>query len=248
MKIDVLTLFPDMFRGTLGESMIGRAQEKQIIDIQITNIRDYAENKHKQVDDYPYGGGAGMVMQPQPIFSALEAIQAEHSRVIYMSPKGRTFNQNMAIELSKEKRLVFICGHYEGIDQRVIDSWVTDEISIGDYVLTGGELPAMVVIDAVARMIPGVLGQKESFTDESFYGGLLEYPQYTRPSEFQGLCVPDVLLSGNHKKINEWRKEEALKATRNNRPDLFEKYILEKELDTYEKKVIDKLLNDNISK
>ncbi|MBB6217799.1 tRNA (guanine37-N1)-methyltransferase [Anaerosolibacter carboniphilus] len=248
MRVDILTLFPDMFRVTLGESMIGRAQENQIIDIQITNIRDYAENKHKQVDDYPYGGGAGMVMQPQPIFRALEAIKALDSRVIYMSPKGKTFDQRMAIELSKEERLVFLCGHYEGIDQRVIDHWVTDEISIGDYVLTGGELPAMVVIDAVARMIPGVLGQKESFMDESFYAGLLEYPQYTRPNEFQGLAVPDVLLSGNHKKIDEWRKEEALKITLKNRPDLFEKYIKEKELDKYEKKVIDRLLNDNTSK
>jgi tRNA (guanine37-N1)-methyltransferase len=228
--------------------MIGRAQEKEIIDVQITNIREHAENKHKQVDDYPYGGGAGMVMQPQPIFRALEAISADNCRVIYMSPKGKTFDQSMAIELSKEKRLVFLCGHYEGIDQRVIDHWVTDEISIGDYVLTGGELPAMVVIDAVARMIPGVLGQKESFMDESFYAGLLEYPQYTRPSEFQGLSVPDVLLSGNHKKIDEWRKEQSLKITLRNRPDLFKKYIKECELDKFQKKVIDMLENDNTSK
>ncbi len=248
MKIDILTLFPDMFRVTLGESMIGRAQEKEIIDVQITNIRDHAENKHKQVDDYPYGGGAGMVMQPQPIFRALEAIAASDCRVIYMSPKGKTFDQRMAIELSREERLVFLCGHYEGIDQRVIDQWVTDEISIGDYVLTGGELPAMVVIDAVARMIPGVLGQKESFMDESFYAGLLEYPQYTRPSEFQGLTVPNVLLSGNHKKIDEWRKEQSLRITRKNRPDLFEKYIKECELDKFQKKVIDMLENDNTSK
>lgn len=244
MRIDVLTLFPDMFQVPLGESIIGKAREKEILDINILNIRDYTHNKHKKVDDYPYGGGAGMVMQPQPIFSALESIDAKDCKIIYMSPKGKKLNQNMAMELSKEERLIFLCGHYEGIDQRVIDHWVTDEISIGDYVLTGGELPAMVVIDTVARLIPGVLGQEESYMDESFYSGLLEYPQYTRPSEFKELKVPDVLLSGNHKKIDEWRKSQSLKITKNNRLDMFKKYINGKELDKEEKKLIQAILNE----
>lgn len=248
MRIDILTLFPEMFRATLGESIIGRAREKGILDIHLVNIRDYAENKHKQVDDYPYGGGAGMVMQPQPIFSALEAMEAQGCKIIYMSPKGKTFHQGMAVELAKEERLIFLCGHYEGVDQRVIDYWVTDEISIGDYVLTGGELPAMVVIDAVARMLPGVLGQAESFIDESFYSGLLEYPQYTRPSEFRGLKVPDVLLSGNHKLIEQWRKEEALKITMKNRPDLIKKYMEKKDLSKEERKIIEALRKDCIAK
>ncbi|QXM05900.1 tRNA (guanosine(37)-N1)-methyltransferase TrmD [Crassaminicella indica] len=244
MKIDILTLFPNMFKIPLGESIIGRAREKGILNINVINIRDYSENKHKKVDDYPYGGGAGMVMQPQPIDTALEAIDAKNHKIIYMSPKGKTFNQEMAKELAKEERLIFICGHYEGIDQRVIDHWVTDEISIGDYVLTGGELPTMVVIDAVSRLIPGVLGQEESFMDESFYNGLLEYPQYTRPSEYKNMKVPDILLSGNHKKIEEWRKLQALKITKKNRPDMFEKYINGKNLNKEEKKLIQKLLED----
>ncbi|AOT68383.1 tRNA (guanosine(37)-N1)-methyltransferase TrmD [Geosporobacter ferrireducens] len=248
MKIDILTLFPHMFEAPLGESIIGRAREKEILNIQVYNIRDYAENKHKRVDDYPYGGGAGMVMQPEPIFNALESIGVEKARILYMSPKGKTFHQEMAIALSKEEHLVFLCGHYEGIDQRVLDYWVTDEISIGDYVLTGGELPAMVVIDAVARMIPGVLSQSESFMDESFYSGLLEYPQYTRPSEYRGLKVPETLLSGNHKNIEAWRKTEALKLTIRNRPDLLEKYIQNPGLPEKEKQMIRKLMKEILEK
>ena len=244
MKIDILTLFPHMFVAPLGESIIGRAREKEILNIQVHNIRDYSEDKHNRVDDYPYGGGAGMVMQPQPIFNAFESVGVEKARVIYMSPKGKTFHQEMAITLSKEEHLIFLCGHYEGIDQRVLDYWVTDEISIGDYVLTGGELPAMVVIDAVARMIPGVLSQSESFMDESFYSGLLEYPQYTRPSEYRGIKVPETLLSGNHKNIETWRKTEAIKLTIQNRPDLLEKYIQKTELSKKEKQMIRKLIED----
>ncbi|WZL74821.1 tRNA (guanosine(37)-N1)-methyltransferase TrmD [Clostridiaceae bacterium 35-E11] len=243
MKIDILTLFPNMFQIPLGESIIGKAREKGILAINTINIREFSTDKHRKVDDYPYGGGAGMVMQAQPIFSALESVDAQGCKVIYMSPKGKTFNQEMAISLSKEERLIFLCGHYEGIDQRIIDYWVTDEISIGDYVLTGGELPAMVVIDAIARIIPGVLGQEESYMEESFYSGLLEYPQYTRPSEFKNLKVPDVLLSGNHKKIEEWRKSEALKFTKENRPDLFKKYINKKNLTNIDKKLIQLLLD-----
>ncbi|MBF8982164.1 tRNA (guanosine(37)-N1)-methyltransferase TrmD [Lutibacter sp. B2] len=225
MKIDVLTLFPNMFEVPLGESIIGRARKKGLLDINVLNIRDFTQNKHKKVDDYPYGGGAGMVMQAEPIFNVLENISAKDCKVIHMSPKGKIFSQSIAKELAKEERLIFLCGHYEGIDQRVIDYWVTDEISIGDYVLTGGELPAMVVIDTVSRMIHGVLGQEESYTDESIYSGLLEYPHYTRPSDFRGLKVPDVLLSGNHKEIDSWRKQKAIEITKEKRPDLYEGHI-----------------------
>ena len=191
MNIKILTLFPRMFEAPMGESIIGRAKDNGIVNIEYFDIRQYSDNKHKSVDDYPYGGGPGMVMQVQPLFNALESINAKNGRVIYMSPKGRSLNQQLSVELSREANLTIICGHYEGIDQRVIDYWVTDEISIGDYVLTGGELPAMVLIDSVVRLIPGVLGQEESFKDESFFSGLLEYPHYTRPSEYRGLEVPD---------------------------------------------------------
>jgi len=238
MKIDILTLFPGMFEGPLGESIIGRAKDSGILSIDVLDIREFSDNKHKKVDDYPYGGGAGMVMQVQPLFNALESLNAHDCRIIYMSPKGRTLNQELSMEFSKEDRLILICGHYEGIDQRVIDYWVTDEISIGDYVLTGGELPAMVLVDSVVRLIPGVLGQEESYVEESFFSGLLEYPHYTRPSEYKNLNVPDVLLSGNHKKIAEWRKLEALKITKTHRPDLFHKYIQNKELSKEEKKML----------
>ncbi|PAB60854.1 tRNA (guanosine(37)-N1)-methyltransferase TrmD [Anaeromicrobium sediminis] len=224
MKISVLTLFPHMFAGPMGESIIGRAVDNNLLELNLMNIRDYTKNKHKKVDDYPYGGGAGMVMQADPIFNALESIDTKNSRIIYMTPKGKVFNQDLAIEFSKEEHLVFLCGHYEGVDQRVIDHWVTDEVSIGDYVLTGGELPAMVMIDSIARMIPGVLGQKVSYMDESIYSGLLEYPHYTRPSEYRGMLVPEVLLSGNHKKIEQWRMDKSLEITREKRPDLYKKY------------------------
>lgn len=236
MIVKVMTLFPEMFLGPLNNSIIQRANEKKIIDLEYINIRDYADNKHKKVDDYSYGGGPGMVMTPQPIFDCYDQIirtlylkKGEKPRVIYLSPKGKTFNQEMAIELSKEKYIIMICGHYEGIDQRVIDEIVTDEISIGDYVLTGGEIPAMVLIDAIARLVPGVLSQNQSYEDESFYSGLLEYPQYTRPMSFRGLNVPSILISGNHKKIEEWRRKESLKLTYKRRPKLLKSIELTSE-------------------
>ncbi|AOY77336.1 tRNA (guanosine(37)-N1)-methyltransferase TrmD [Clostridium formicaceticum] len=234
MIIKVLTLFPEMFQGPLNVSIIKNAQEKGLLDIEYVNIRDFTSNKHKKVDDYPYGGGAGMVMTPQPLFDCYEnTIKNLHStskpRTIYCSPKGKTFSQQMAIEMAKEKELVFICGHYEGIDQRVIDELVTDEVSIGDFVLTGGELPVAVMIDTIARLIPGVLGQKESFQEESFYSGLLEYPHYTRPKKFRNLEVPSVLFSGNHREIEGWRRRKSLEITLDRRPDLIKKAELTEE-------------------
>ena len=219
MKITVLTLFPDMF-APLKESIVGRAVNSGKLNIDIINIRDFAENKHLKCDDYPFGGGAGMVMLPQPIASAIDAVDPNHeARRIYLSPKGETFKQEKVFELLNYEHLILLCGHYEGIDQRVIDLYIDEEISIGDYVLTGGELPAMVVCDCVARYVDGVISDG-SLVDESFSGGGLEYPQYTRPAEFKGLKVPEVLLSGDHKKIDEWRKAEALKITASRRPDL----------------------------
>ncbi len=230
MRIDVLTLFPEMFEGVLGSSILGKARDKNILDIRIYNIRDFAKNKHKQTDDYPYGGGAGMVMTPQPLFDAFKHIlgdeKEEDCRVIYMSPQGKTLNQDLAKEYASLSRIVILCGHYEGVDQRVIDRFVDEEISIGDYILTGGELPAMVFIDCVSRLIPGVLGSPLSAEDESFSNGLLEYPQYTRPQEYEGYKVPEVLLSGHHKKIEQWRMKESLRATLIKRPDLLEKIKL----------------------
>ncbi|SDK44573.1 tRNA (guanosine(37)-N1)-methyltransferase TrmD [Natronincola ferrireducens] len=240
MIIKILTLFPEMIKGPLNLSIIRNAQDKGLLDIEYINIRDFAENKHKKVDDYPYGGGAGMVMTPQPIFDSYdEAVKklkvTKKPRTIYCSPKGKVFCQELALELAKEEELIFICGHYEGIDQRIIDSLVTDEISIGDYVLTGGELPVAVIIDAISRLIPGVLGQNESFQEESFYSGLLEYPHFTRPQSFRGLDVPSVLLSGNHKAIEGWRKSKSLEITFKRRPDLLEKANLTEE----DKRIID---------
>ena len=221
MKITVLTLFPDMF-APLKESIVGRAVNSGKLNIDIINIRDFAENKHLKCDDYPFGGGAGMVMLPQPIASAIEAVDPDHmARRIYLSPKGETFKQEKVFSLLNYDHLILLCGHYEGIDQRVIDLYIDEEISIGDYVLTGGELPAMVVCDCVARYVDGVISDG-SLVDESFSGGGLEYPQYTRPAEFKGLKVPEVLLSGDHKKIDEWRKAEALKLTASRRPDLMD--------------------------
>lgn len=225
MKISVLTLFPEMIEQTLSHSMIGRAQKNNIVTINPVNIRDYANNKHLQVDDYPYGGGAGMVMQPQPIYDAYKSVVKDTNkkiRVLYMTPQGKTFTQADAKKLSQEEELVFLCGHYEGIDQRVIDEIVTDEYSIGDYILTGGELPAMVMIDSICRLIPGVLGKQESFQEESFSNSLLEYPHYTRPTEFKGRKVPDVLLSGHHENIKKWRHEQSLILTYKKRQDLLE--------------------------
>ncbi len=227
MKIDVLTLFPDMFIPMLSSSIIGRAVENGLLKVNLYNIRDFAKNKHKQVDDYPYGGGHGMILAPQPLFDALyhvlESCQDSKPKVILMSPQGKVLNQELAKQLAQEQHMVVICGHYEGVDQRVIDKFVDLEVSIGDYVLTGGELPAMVLIDCVARLIPGVVGNPESTKDESFARGLLEYPQYTRPYNYEGYTVPDVLLSGNHQEISRWRLKESLRNTLKKRPDLLER-------------------------
>ncbi len=222
MKIDILTLFPEMF-GALKESIIGRAKEAGKIEINVHNIRDYSQNKHKKCDDYPFGGGAGMVMTPQPIASAIEAIDKDHkARRIFMSPKGEVFTQSKVSNLISYEHIILLCGHYEGVDQRVIDLYIDEEISIGDYVLTGGELPAMVVTDCLCRYVDGVISG-ESLSEESFTDGLLEYPQYTRPQEFNGKKVPDVLLSGNHAEVKKWRKSESEKITLKKRPDLLKK-------------------------
>lgn len=227
MRFHIMTLFPEIFNSYMNESIMKRAVEKGIIEICIYNIRDFSNNKHKKVDDYPFGGGAGMVMTPQPIYDTYKHIvdtyNIEKPRVIYLTPKGNTYNQTIATNMSKLDDVILLCGHYEGIDQRIIDLIVTDEISIGDYVLTGGELPALILIDSISRLIPGVLGQEESFEDESFSNDLLEYPHYTRPREFMGLKVPDVLLSGNHKNIDKWRKDESIRITKERRPDLYKK-------------------------
>ena len=222
MQFDVLTLFPEMFEITK-QSILGKAQEKNLIKINTINIRDFSNNKHKKVDDTPYGGGAGMVIMPDVVYRAYKSIQTKNAKVIYMSPQGKTLNQEKVMELSKQEHLIILCGHYEGIDQRVIDKIVDEEISIGDYVLTGGELPAMVLIDSVSRYVENVLTQ-ESIKEETFSQGLLEYPQYTRPEIFEGKEVPQVLLSGHHKNISDWRKEQSIKITFLKRPDLLKKY------------------------
>ena len=220
MRIDILTLFPEMFDGVLSASMLGRAQTNGLIDIRVHNIRDYTDNKHRKADDYPFGGGAGLVMMAQPIFDCMDAVlEGGKARRILMTPRGRTLNQKIAKELSSEERIVLLCGHYEGVDERVMEI-IDDEISVGDYVLTGGELPAMIVVDCVSRLIPGVLGSDESAADESFSEDLLEYPQYTRPASFRGMDVPEILLNGHHAKIQAWRKEQARLKTALNRPDL----------------------------
>ena len=218
MQFDVLTLFPEMFE-PIKQSILGKAIEKEKIKLKLVNIRDFSKDKHKKVDDTPYGGGAGMVMKPDVVYDAYKSVYEENAKVIYLSPQGKTLNQKKVEELSKEKHLILLCGHYEGIDQRVIDKIVDEEISIGDYVLTGGELPAMVLIDTVSRYVNGVLNQ-ESIKEESFSQMLLEYPQYTRPEVFEGEKVPEVLLSGNHKEIEKWRKEKSLEITKKKRPDL----------------------------
>lgn len=224
MRIDYLTLFPEMFEGVLNHSILKRAQDKGMLAVNTVNFRDYAENKHNQVDDYPFGGGQGMVLKPEPIFNALESLQqTSETRVVLMCPQGEPFTQEKAQELSEAEHLVFICGHYEGYDERIREHLVTDEISIGDYVLTGGELPAMTMTDAIVRLIPGVLGNQQSHEDDSFQDGLLEFPQYTRPREYRGMNVPEVLLSGNHARIDAWRREQKLLRTYRNRPDLLDK-------------------------
>lgn len=245
MRYYVLTLFPEMIEQGMNTSIMGRAIEKQLIQLSAINIRDFSENKHLKVDDYPYGGGAGMVMQAEPVYGAYQraceiineekrkqeetsTVQQKRPRVIYLTPQGSVFHQKKAEELSKEEDLIFLCGHYEGIDERVIEEIVTDYISIGDYVLTGGELPAMVLMDTIARLVPGVLNNKTSAETESFSDYLLEYPQYTRPEIWHEVSVPSVLLSGHHAKIEEWRKEQSLLRTKQNRFDLYEKYINKK--------------------
>ena len=225
MKIDILTLFPEICRAPLSESMMKRAQENKIVDLRIHNLRDWTTDKHHIVDDAPFGGGQGMVMKPEPIFAAVEelqksAISNQKSKIILMSPGGRRLDQKLATELSKESHLIVVCGHYEGVDHRVIDHLVDLEVSIGDYVLTNGAIAAVVLVDAVVRLLPGVLGHEQSALDDSFSAGLLEAPQYTRPAEFRGWKIPEVLLSGNHAEIAKWRKEQALKRTKQNRPDL----------------------------
>ena len=222
MKIKILTLFPEMLEGPLRASILGRAIQAGHLDVELINIRDYADNKHKNTDDYPFGGGAGMVMMPQPVVDAIEANAAPGARRIYMSPRGRTLTQKVVEEYAQCDSLLFLCGHYEGVDQRALDLCIDEELSIGDYVLTGGELAALVAVDAVARLIPGVLGSDESSSDESFTTGLLEYPQYTRPADFRGHRVPEVLLGGNHADIVAWRRREALALTRARRPELLE--------------------------
>lgn len=218
MKFDILTLFPEMFDG-ITQSIIGKAVEKDLIKINLVNIRDFSKDKHKKVDDTPYGGGAGMVMKPDVVYDAYNSVKSNNAKVIYLSPKGKTLNQEKVKELSKENHIILLCGHYEGIDQRVLDEIVNEEISIGDYVLTGGEIPAMVLIDSVSRYVEGVI-TKESVEEESFSNGLLEYPQYTRPEVFLNKKVPEVLLSGHHENIKKWREEQALEITRSKRPDL----------------------------
>ena len=235
MKFDVLTLFPEMFE-PLNQSIIGRAVKEKLIEINLINIRDFSKDKHKKVDDTPYGGGSGMVMKADVIYEAYKSIRNKKAKVIYMSPQGKVLNQNKVVELSKEKHLIILCGHYEGIDQRVIDKIVDEEISIGDYVLTGGELPAMVLIDSVSRYIEGVLSEN-STAEESFSQGILEYPQYTRPEIFEGEKIPEILQSGHHENINKWRREEALKNTYYKRPELLKNVNLSEEDKKYLEKI-----------
>ncbi|MBU5293318.1 tRNA (guanosine(37)-N1)-methyltransferase TrmD [Anaerosalibacter bizertensis] len=223
MKIDILTLFPEIFHTIFNWSIIGRAVEKKLVRLNCINIRDFSEDKHKRVDDYPFGGGPGMVMKPEPIAKAIESVKESESKVIYLSPKGKVYNQKMANKLAREKHLILLSGHYEGIDNRIVEHYIDEEISIGDYVLTGGEIPSLVLLDSIIRLIPGVLGSEDSFIEDSHYNGLLEHPQYTRPRDFNGYMVPSVLLSGNHKEIEKWRLYESLKITYLNRRDLLKK-------------------------
>jgi tRNA (guanine37-N1)-methyltransferase len=242
MDIDILTLFPEMIEPVAAASMLGRAAEKGLLSVNAINIRDFTKNKHKKTDDTPFGGGAGMVMMAQPVFDALESVGARRKRILYMSPRGRRLDKELVTELASEESLVILCGHYEGIDERIIDYWQPEEVSIGDYILTGGELAAMVVVDAVARLIPDVLGNVESAMGESVYSGLIEHPQYTKPREYEGLAVPEVLLSGNHKEIHLWQFRESCKLTRQRRPDLWKKFLeAEKNLTKDEKKILESL-------
>jgi len=237
MKIDILTLFPDMF-ASLNHSILGKARDKNIIDINVVDYRQYSGNKHNQVDDYPFGGGQGMVLKPEPIFNAVESLnKTDKTRIILLCPQGERFNQKKAEELSGEEHLIFICGHYEGYDERIREYLVTDELSIGDFILTGGEFAAMTMVDSIARLVPDVLGKEESHKDDSFSTGLLEYPQYTRPKDYKGMPVPDVLTSGHHKNIEKYRMKESLRRTFIRRPDLLENYTLSDE----EAKILDEI-------
>jgi len=245
MKIDVLSLFPEMFTGVFGSSILRKAEEKQAVSYNVVNFREFSESKHGTVDDYPYGGGAGMVLKAQPIFSAVEHLQqqceSKKPRVILLCPQGERYDQKKAEELAAEEHLIFICGHYEGYDERIREHLVTDEISLGDYVLTGGELGAMVIIDSVVRLLPGVLGNEDSPVKDSYSSGLLEHPHYTRPHDFRGYKVPETLMSGNHKKIDEWRMKESLKRTYTRRPDLLEHMQLTEQ----EKKWLDEIKKES---
>ena len=243
MKITILTQFPDMFGPVLSESILGRAADKGLVEFKVINIRDYSVDKHRKTDDTPFGGGFGMVMTPQPAFDALKAIGAEGKRIIYMSPRGKLLDKQLATELSREEEFFILCGHYEGVDQRIIDAWNMEEVSIGDYVLTGGELAAMVLADAAVRLIPGCLSDPEAPLQESVYSGLLEYDQYTKPREYEGLNVPEVLFNGNHRLIHLWQFENSLRLTRQRRPDLFENFVKRREsLSKEEKKILDTVL------
>ncbi|HWI49108.1 MAG TPA: tRNA (guanosine(37)-N1)-methyltransferase TrmD [Rummeliibacillus sp.] len=235
MNIHVLSLFPEMFSGVFGSSILKKAQEKEAVKLSVTDFREFSNNKHAQVDDYPYGGGAGMVLKPEPLFNAVEALVADGKkpRIILMCPQGERYTQAKAEELAQEEDLVFVCGHYEGYDERIREFLVTDELSIGDFVLTGGELAAMTIVDSVVRLLPGVLGNDDSPVLDSFSTGLLEHPHYTRPADFRGMKVPDVLVSGNHAKIEQWRMEQSLKRTFDRRPDLLEHIELTPEQQKY---------------
>ncbi len=239
MKINILTLFPEMFTAVTESSILGKAGEKGILDVRLINIRDFTRDKHRKTDEYPFGGGVGMVMTAQPIFDAIRSLDAG-GKIIYMSPRGKILDRQKIEELAELEEITILCGHYEGVDQRVLDEWKMEEISIGDYILTGGELAAMVLIDSVSRFIPEVLGSEESAMEESIYSGLLEYDQYTKPREYEGLTVPEVLFGGNHKRIHLWQYECSLRLTKERRPDLFEAYLAkEKNLSKDEKKILE---------
>ena len=243
MKINILTLFPEMFVAITQSSILGKAAENGIIDIALTNIRDFTLDKHKRVDDYPFGGGQGMVLTTDPVFRALENIDAKNKKCIYMSPRGKVLDYDKVTTLAREEEMVILCGHYEGVDERILQHWDMEEISIGDYILTGGELPAMVLIDAVARMIPNVLGDDNSAHEESIYSGLLEYPQYTKPREYRGMQVPEVLVSGNHELIHLWKFEQSLILTKEKRPELFELFVKDNHnLSKKEKEILQKVI------
>ena len=244
MKIAILTIFPEMFVSPLSVSILGRARDEGLLTVDTVDIRPYSAMKHKNTDDYPFGGGAGMVMMADPIFRCLKAVNAKEKKIVYMSPKGPILNLKKIEELSHEEELVILCGHYEGIDERVLQGWNIEEISIGDYVLTGGEPAAIVLIDAVARMIPGTLGNEDSHQEESIYSGLLEYPQYTKPRVYNDMEVPEVLVNGNHKLIGLWQFEQSLRLTKERRPDLFEAYIKKAEnLTKEERKIMEKIID-----